>query len=119
MPPKKGQKIEYFGKVKQARAALKERANEILDQYLDVIREARAAGDLELAAESLRYLMDHMPDEDGETMIGGSVDRKQQITEQASTGPNIKIGIALGGIDHSQQRALPAISVVKDEDGDS
>ena len=93
---------EYFPKVKLAREALKERAAEILESYISLAAEARAAGEFDVAAEILWKLIDHIPEEDGERMIDGSVDKPKQVEGQ--TGPSIQIGIALGG---TNQKQLP------------
>ena len=98
---------EYFPRVAEARQALKERAIEILESYLAVIAEARAAGDHETAAKSLQWLMDHMPDDAGERMLESSVDKPKQL-EQAQ-GPKIQIGIALGGINQPKQLATQTV----------
>jgi hypothetical protein len=104
MPGKKGTKVTYFPKVKEAREALRGRAIEILESYIAVIAEARAAGDFETATKSLQWLIEHMPEEDGGRMVDISVDKPKQI--EASKGPSIQIGIALGGT--SNQKTLPA-----------
>ena len=101
----KGVKREYFPKVREAREALKERAAEILESYISLAAEARAAGEFDVAAEILWKLIDHIPEEDGERMIDGSVDKPKQVEGQ--TGPSIQIGIALGGMKPKQLEAAP------------
>jgi hypothetical protein len=82
-----------------ARQLLKEKAEEILEQYLRVVDEARVSGDYETAAKSLQWLIEHMPnDEDGSPIVQVSVDKKTQPTESKSNGPSIQIGIAVGGL---------------------
>lgn len=100
---------EMFPKVREAREALKERAIEILESYIAVIGEARAAGNVEVATKSLQWLMEHMPAEDGESLVDASIDKTKQ-TEQ-KTGPVINIGLALGGM--PSQNALPAPTIIE------
>lgn len=113
-----GSKTQYFRKVKQAREALKEKALDILNEYLQVVADARAEGNHQLAADSLQWLMEHMPDDDGDTLLNPSVSRKQlPAAEATGTGPKIQIGIALGGV--TPPKALPQVTVVEspnDED---
>ena len=87
---------EYFRKVRQAREALREKAQEILEEYLATIREAREAGDYEVAAESLRWLMEHMPEDEGERMVDASIDKPKQGV--VGGGINFQVGFVLGGI---------------------
>lgn len=94
----------YFSKVAIARQLLKEKAEDILKQYLLVVDEARASGDYETAAKSLQWLIEHMPNEEGERMIEVSVDKKIEEKQTGPVGPAIQIGIAVGGLG---QRSLP------------
>ena len=94
----------FFTKVKVARELLKEKSEEILKEYLDVVQKAKDSGDYETAAKALQWLIEHMPaDEDGERMVAQSVDKKQEVVEK-QTGPAIQIGIQVGG---AGQKALP------------
>jgi hypothetical protein len=96
----------YFSKVAVARALLREKAEDILQQYLRVVDEARVSGDYETAAKSLQWLIEHMPnDDDGAPMVQVSVDKKVQAVEKGNSGPSISIGIAVGGL--GPQRSLP------------
>lgn len=101
MPTKKR---VYFPRVKEAREALRDRAIEILESYIAVIAEARAAGDFESATKSLQWLIEHMPEEDGSHMVDISIDKPKQV--EAGKGPTIQIGFALGGL--GNQKTLPA-----------
>lgn len=95
----------FFNKVAIARQLLKEKSEEILKQYLLVVDEARASGDYETAAKALQWLIEHMPsDETGERMVEVSVDKKQQEVAPANSGPQIRIGIAVGGLG---QKSMP------------
>ena len=102
-------KREYFPKVREAREVLRERAIEILETYIAVIGEARKAGDHETATKSLQWLIEHMPEEDGERMIEGSVDKPKQI--EGNVGPQINIGFALGGLNQPKELP-PAVEVI-------
>ena len=95
---------DYFSKVRVARELLREKADELLKQYMLVVDEARASGDYETAAKALQWLIDHMPEEDGVRIIDQSVDKKQEPVQQQQTGPQIRIGIAVGGLG---QHSLP------------
>lgn len=102
-------KRELFTKVKFAREKLKAQAEELLDEYIDTIRKARAAGQYEAALDATKWLLEHMPAEDGERMIDVSVDKPTQVAVQA--GPSISIGFALGGVPQPKQIEAPAIDV--------
>jgi len=93
----------FFTKVRVAREKLQERAEEILTQYLEVVKQAQEAGEYEVAAKSLQWLIEHMPEEDGQRMVDTHVDKAKQ--EQIQQGPRVQIGIQLGGI--NQPKALP------------
>lgn len=96
-----------FPRVREAREALRQRAMEILESYLAVITEARAAGDFETATKSLQWLLEHMPEEEGQRIVDISVDKPKQV--EATKGPTIQIGFALGGI--AAPKLLPIIDV--------
>jgi hypothetical protein len=104
---------DFFSKVKVARELLKEKAAEILEDYLDIVQKAKDAGDYETAAKSLQWLIEHMPEEEGHRLVEVSVDKKQQVVEQGPKGPDIRIGIAVGGL--TSQKALPKPSDVQVE----
>lgn len=96
-----------FSKVKVARELLRERASEILDNYLDVIAKAKDAGDYETASKSLQWLIEHMPSEDdGVRVVDVSVDKKTQEVKQ-DTRPTIQIGINVGGVQQPKQLESP------------
>ena len=109
-----------FSRVKIARELLRERAEEILDNYLDTVQKAKDAGDFETAAKSLQWLMDHMPaEDDGTRVVETSVDKQQQIVQQ-DTSPRIQIGISVGGsapkqISIAKPRELPKAEIIDAE----
>jgi hypothetical protein len=97
----------FFTKVKIARELLREKAEEILAQYFEVIESAKQAGDHETAGKMLMWLIEHMPaDEEGSRLVDISVDKKQEITQKVDR-PAIQIGIQVGGV--PTQKQLPPI----------
>ena len=109
-PPVKDRHL--FVKVKAAREELAKKAGIIFDEYMDVIAKAKDAGDYETAAKHLQWLIDHMPaDNEGDRMIDQSVDKKQEVISQLPVGPNIQIGIKVGG-SGDDRKSLPSVEVV-------
>ena len=113
----------FFTKVRVARELLKEKSEDILKEYLDVVQQAKVAGDYESAYKALQWLIEHMPaDDDGSRLVEQSVDKKQEASQQ-QTGPAIQIGIAVGGLCPQRQislkkpEELPTVTaeVVEDE----
>jgi hypothetical protein len=95
-----------FSKVQIARELLREKAEEILTEYLDVVSKAKDSGDYKTAAESLQWLMEHMPaSEAGERILDTGVDKQHKI-EASKTPIPVQIGIMVGGV-ASTQKALP------------
>ena len=86
----------YFSSVKKARAALKEKALATYEKLNKIIDMAAAAGDFETAAKYTWMLIEHTPEDDGETVIAGSAAKPKQI-EGGYSGPVINIGVKVGG----------------------
>lgn len=107
MLTEKGAKRVYFPKVKEAREALRDKALGILEDYLAVVKAAQNAGDYKVATESLQWLMEHMPEEEGEKMIAASIDIPKNI--EGAKAPVIQIGFAIGGV---TKELPPAVDVV-------
>jgi hypothetical protein len=116
----------FFTKVAVARQLLREKSEEILSEYMDVITKAKDARDFETAAKALQWLMEHMPaDENNERIVDQSIDKKQEVVQKGPSGPAIQIGVIVGGLDKNQAAiqkpaeiiALPAevISETRDE----
>lgn len=102
----------FFGSVGIAREMLKERAQEILTDYIETAKAAREAGEFEAAGEMYWKLIEHMPaDTPEERIVDTSVDKQQKQLEKGPTGPTINIGLALGGL--PQPKALPAAKHVE------
>lgn len=92
----------FFTKVAVARQLLREKSEDILNEYLDVITKAKEARDFETAAKALQWLLEHMPaDENQERIVDISVDKKVQEIK-GPTGPGIQIGIMVGGAGKDQ-----------------
>lgn len=100
-------KREFFTKVKLARELLREKSEEILAEYMEIIRLAKENKDFDVAAKELRWLIEHMADEEGTRIVEQSVDKKQQPAEQTQKGPNIQIGIAVGGLGGKKELPKP------------
>jgi len=94
MLTKKGEKREYFPKVKVARELLRERAEEIFEAYMELAAQAKSEGKLEVAEEVLWKLIEHMPHEEGDRMIDSSAAKPKEI--EGKQVPVIQIGIQLG-----------------------
>ena len=94
----------HFSQVKKAREALQARAFELFKLYLNNIKQAKKAGDFELVARSIQYLLEHTPaDADGLTILEASIDKPKQV--EGHTGPTINFGFAIGGL--TQPKELP------------
>ena len=91
--------ITTLRSVRKAREALKERAHEILDKFLQTIDMAASAEEYEAALKSYQWLMEHIPEDEGERVVDISVDKPKQGTNL----PTINIGFRLGGIDEDKQ----------------
>lgn len=110
----KGSKTAYFSKVKEARAALAAKALDLFTMYERLIKDAIEAQDFDTAQKGLQYLLMHMPkDDDGTTLLEPSVDNTPS-KEKGSSGPTIKIGVMLGGVNRPPELP-PAIDVDVDE----
>lgn len=105
----------YFPSVRKAKAALRERAFELLDGYIAIIKQAAAQGDFETAAKGYQYLLEHMPEEEGERMLDISIDRPKQAEQKS--GHTIQIGFQLGGIPYKElDTAVIDTKLVDDHD---
>lgn len=115
-PPKQIPTLQGFPRVREAREKLRSKAGEILDAYMDTVVEAREAGETEVAIKALQFLMEHLPAdaETGEKFLDTSVDKVQKNEGRKSLGPNIKIGVAIGGLP-TQAQLGPAVEIVEGE----
>ena len=87
--------VKHFSSVKKARLALQEKAQEVLQKYMDAIDMAAASGKYEEALKAYQWLLDHVPAEDGARIFDSSSD-KVQVGDSGPKGPVINIGFALG-----------------------
>mgnify|MGYP001608876886 CR=1 FL=1 len=94
--------------VRRARAALLARADELLEDYLRLLKQAAAAGDYEFALKGYQHLLERLPAEDGVRLLDVSVDKIQISPQQL--GPTVQIGIQLGGLARPAA-ALPEPSI--------
>ncbi len=95
---------KYFPKVKAAREKLAARAQELIDLQFKIIKDAMKAEKFEVAASANQWMIEHLPSEDGVTILDQGIDKPKVV--EAKTGPSINIGFALGGM---PQKALPAV----------
>lgn len=118
---KKKPTLDRLLKVRDVREKLREKADAILDLYLDNVTEAKIHGEFAVANDALQWLLEHMPAdaETGERIIDNSVDKQPKQVEKGPSGPNISIGFALGGLQQPKLLESPSVSVevieVKDE----
>jgi hypothetical protein len=114
MPRKKGAgalEKRLFPKVSIAREMLKERAEEILADFIETAKAAREAGEFEAAGDMYWKLIEHMPaDTPEERIVDTSVDKQPKQLDKGPTGPTINIGLALGGLPQ-QKKLAPAKTV--------
>jgi hypothetical protein len=100
-------KRDYFPRVREAREALRERAMELFELQVQIIRQALLKGDFESAYKANEWLLEHMPaEDDGTRMIDSSAAEPKQIA--GPTGPQIQIGIKFGG----NPKELPPAEVI-------
>lgn len=99
----------YFSKVKEAREALKERANELIDTQFRIINEAILGKNFEVAAKANQFLLEHLAsDDEGVRVLDVSIDKV--VKSDGPSGPMIQIGLSLGGM--TQPAALPPLPVI-------
>lgn len=102
---------DHFPRVKEAREALRERAVDLFEKYWSLIQKAEDAGQFDVAMEHARWLVEHMPaGEAGERMIDSSAAKPKEI--EGPKGPQIQIGIALGGMKPPTTVQLPVADVI-------
>lgn len=101
----------HFSSVKKAREALREKAFEIYEMQMAIIKAALAEGNFEVAMEANQFLMKHIKDEDGSSIISEDIDKQKQVDTTAK-GPQITIGVAIGGLGKALD-ASPTQSVIE------
>lgn len=101
---------DRFPKVKEAREALKEKALAILAKYEHIIDLAIEEGNLEVAAEHTRWLLAHLPNEDGVRLI--DPDASKPKDSDGPRGPQIQIGVMLTP---PAIKPLPVVKLIENE----
>lgn len=96
-----------FPRVKEARDALRTKALDILAKYELIIDAAIAKGDLETAGNLTKWLIEHMPAEEGVRMIDSSASKP---IESAPTAPPIQIGVLISG--NENRKFLPTAQII-------
>ena len=90
--------------VRRAREILQKEAMDIVNQHLDAIKLAIIDKDYQSALEAQRWLIEHIADDEGLRLVEISVDKKVEEKEQ-KIGPQVNIGIQLGGVPIKQVEA--------------
>jgi hypothetical protein len=101
---------DSFPRVKEARELLRQKAAEILEKHMAIIEEARQKGEFEAALKASQWLIEHMPNEEGSTVIDSSAAKQKEVVA-TNSGPIIQIGFKLGGMG---EPALPIVKEVKE-----
>jgi len=104
---------QSLGAVRKAREALRGKAQELLDEYRMMIKQAAASGKYEEALKAQQWLLDHVPAEDGERIFDTSVDKAAPV-DSGPRAPTFQLGIMVGGLDQKQLPALPEIVIERD-----
>lgn len=107
-------KRQTFPKVQEARAVLAEKAVDLFNTYDQLIKDALAAGEFSVAKQGLEFLIKHMPKSpEDEGMIDSSVDTapQAQSAKQLPSAPQIKIGVAIGGMPGAKELPPAVIDV--------
>ncbi len=106
VPPK----VLTFARVREAREALQAKAEKWARDYDRIIDLAIQKGEFEVASEAIQWAFEHMPKDEGLSVIDQSVDKVQVNTQAAA--PPIQFGIVLGGLAATPTQAtLPPASV--------
>lgn len=84
-----------FPKLVAAREAFKALAADMPDIYQRAIKDAMAAGEYEVAIKAMQWFMEHSPTHEGIALLDTGVDVAK--SDKGSKGPQIQIGIKLGG----------------------
>ena len=108
LPTKKAANPKPFSRIREAREALLAQAEELIELYIKNAKNAMAAGDYESASNSLKWLIEHIPAQDGVTLIARGID--QGKPDEGNKGPVVQIGIQLGGV--TPKELPPAVEVI-------
>lgn len=95
---------KHFPRIREARELLMSQAEEFIQLKKEIIKKAIEKGDLETADKAINYLLSHMPQFEGVTAVDPDIDKPKQV--EGTKGPQISIGIKLGGMDHHKQLSV-------------
>lgn len=85
----------FFPRVPEARKILADKATELLELQLALIKEAATNLEFEAALKANQWLIEHIPSTEGAGIVGPSTAETGQLEDGASRVPQINIGIAL------------------------
>ena len=108
LPIKKAANPKPFSRIREAREALIAQADELMKLYIKNAKDAIADGEREIASNSLKWLIEHIPAQDGVTLIARGID--QGKPDEGNKGPVVQIGIQLGGV--TPKELPPAVEVI-------
>lgn len=101
--------LKHFPKIREARELLLAQAEQLIELKIKIARDAMAIGNFEVANKCVDWLLEHMPKEGGITVVDRSIDIKDS-EKTGPKGPQIQIGIALGGV--NAPKSLPPSPVI-------
>ncbi len=87
-----------FPKVREAREALKNKALELFEKYNLIIDKAIEAGNLEVAGKLTQWLIEHMPKDEGLTVIDESAAKPKGDKQRGPVAPQAFLNFQLGGM---------------------
>ena len=100
--------LKHFPRIREARELLMSQAEEFIQLKKEIIKKAIEKGDLETADKAINYLLSHMPQFEGISAVDPDIDKPKQV--EGPKGPQISIGIALGGM--NKPKELPQVTSV-------
>lgn len=98
-----------FPRVREARQALLAEALNLIEIKKQIILDAMAAGEFEVADNAVNWLLSHMPSVDGMTAVSQDIDAHKQI--EGPKGTQINIGFAIGGVTKPKELAPTTIDI--------
>lgn len=103
-------KFNQFSKSREARELLAARALELLESYISLAAEAKDAGEFEVAADIYWKLIDHNPRQDGIGIVDSPASKPVEVS--GPKGPQISIGVMLGGMKPKELEQSSVIDVL-------
>lgn len=101
--------LKHFPRIREARELLLAQAEELIQLKIKIAKDAMSVGDFETADNCINWLLEHMPANEGMKVIEASID-KAPAPSAASKGPQIQIGVILGGV--NAPKSLPSSTVI-------